>query len=161
MHVEGDERWRLLLPASLKDGRAALDAPAQQSAELLAFKVANGHMSVAAVAQADSHLADLDPSLECKAKRLGLDEPVSLAWTDGERAAIYEIEVPRNQVRTLRVTGPTSLAWALFEPGADDGWRSLSNASAVGFAASGPLCCFTIPQSYPLDQPKSPSRTTA
>jgi len=134
VHVEGDERWRLLLPASLKDGRAALDAPAQQSAELLAFKVANGHMSVAAVAQADSHLADLDPSLECKAKRLGLDEPVSLAWTDGERAAIYEIEVPRNQVRTLRVTGPTSLAWALFEPGADDGWRSLSNASAVGFA---------------------------
>src|ERR1700728_1270213 len=86
--IERDERWRLLLPAPLKDGRAALDAPRQQSAELLAFKVANGHMSVGAVPQADAHLADLDPSLECIAKRLGLDEPISLAWNDGERAAI-------------------------------------------------------------------------
>jgi cellulose synthase/poly-beta-1,6-N-acetylglucosamine synthase-like glycosyltransferase len=100
----------------------------------LAFKVANGHMSDGAQVQIESHLADAEPSLEHRAKILNLDEPISLDWIEGERAAIFEMEVPRNQVRMLRVSGPTSLAWALFEPGADGGWRSLSNASAVGFA---------------------------
>jgi cellulose synthase/poly-beta-1,6-N-acetylglucosamine synthase-like glycosyltransferase len=52
-----------------------------------------------------------------------------------ERAIIFELDVPRQQVRKLRVTGPSGLAWALFDPGADGEWRSRASASAVGFAA--------------------------
>ncbi|MET0280133.1 MAG: glycosyltransferase family 2 protein [Steroidobacteraceae bacterium] len=60
---------------------------------------------------------------------------MSLEWREGERAAILEIDVPRQQVRRLRVTGPAGLAWALFEPGADGDWRARDSARAVGFAA--------------------------
>jgi cellulose synthase/poly-beta-1,6-N-acetylglucosamine synthase-like glycosyltransferase len=135
MGVEGViEKWRLLLPESRTNERAGLDAAARTLPEVLAFQVANGHLPAAANAQADLQLADGGQSLEREAKCLGLDEPVSFEWSEGERAVIFEIDVLRNHVRTLRVSGPTSLAWALFEPGADGGWCSLATASAVGFA---------------------------
>lgn len=127
------DKWRLLLPESRTNERA-LDAAARTLPEVLAFQVANGHLPAAAEAQADLQLAVGGQSLEREAKCLGLDEPVSFEWSDGERAVIYEMDVPRNHVRTLRVSGPPSLAWAMFEPGADGGWRSLATASAVGFA---------------------------
>jgi cellulose synthase/poly-beta-1,6-N-acetylglucosamine synthase-like glycosyltransferase len=134
--VEGRvERWRLLLPASRTNECAALDAGVGSSAEVLAFQVANGHLPAAAKAEAEPQLAEVGRSLEREAKSLSLNEPVSLEWPDGERAVIFEMDVPRHQARSLRVSGPTSLAWALFEPGADGGWRSRATASAVGFAA--------------------------
>jgi len=128
------ERWRLLLPAARTNERAGLDSAAGTSADFLAFQVANGHLIATAKAQAEPQRAEGAQSLEREAKALSLDEPVSLEWSDGERAVIFETEVPRNQARTLRVSGPASLAWALFEPGTDGGWRSRATASAVGFA---------------------------
>jgi cellulose synthase/poly-beta-1,6-N-acetylglucosamine synthase-like glycosyltransferase len=125
--------WRLLLPPSRTNERAARDA-ARRAAEVLAFQVANGHLPAAANAANELPLAESAQSLERKAKRLGLDEPVSLEWPCGERALIFEMDVPRNQMRRLRLSGPANLAWALFEPGADGGWRSRAAASAVGFA---------------------------
>jgi cellulose synthase/poly-beta-1,6-N-acetylglucosamine synthase-like glycosyltransferase len=127
-------RWRLLLPASRTNERAALDVSARPSAEVLAFEVANGHLPATPKAADGLQLAEGAQSLEREAKRLGLDEPVSLEWPADERAVIFEIDVPRNQARRLRLSGPTHLAWALFEPGADGSWRSRATASAVGFA---------------------------
>ena len=146
MNVEQDverdvEGWRLLLSESRTNDRVALDEPAQPSAEVLTFKVANRHLPAVANAEDELSFAKVELSfakdvqyLEREAEYLALDEPVSLDWSEGERARIFEIDVPRNQVRTLRVSGPTSLAWALFEPGVDGGWRSLATASAAGFA---------------------------
>ena len=134
MHVERVVgRWRLLLPASCTDERATPGAAARPSPDVLAFRVANGHLP--AVAEAELQLADGEQFIEREARRLGLDESTSLEWADGERALIFEMDVPRNQARRLRVSGPTDLAWALFEPGADGDWRSRATASAVGFAA--------------------------
>ena len=129
------EGWRLLLSESRTNERVARDAAARPAVEVLAFQVANGHLPVAAKAKAEPQLAEGGQSFELNAKCLALDEPVSLHWSEGERARIFEVDVPRNQVRTLRVSGPTSLAWALFEPGTDGGWRSRATAGAVGFAA--------------------------
>ena len=136
MNVEQDverdvQGWRLLLPASRTSERV-LDEPTQPTAEVLTFKVANRHLPAVANAQAELSLAEDVRYLDFDAKCLDLDEPASLNWSEGERALIFEVDVPRNQVRTLRVSGPTSLAWALFEPGVDGGWRSLANASAAG-----------------------------
>jgi cellulose synthase/poly-beta-1,6-N-acetylglucosamine synthase-like glycosyltransferase len=80
-------------------------------------------------------LADGEQLIERGARPLGLDEPTSLEWAAGVRALIFEIAVPRNQTRSLRVSGPSGLAWALFEPGANGDWRSRATASGVGFAA--------------------------
>src|SRR5262249_45016451 len=103
------------------------------SADILAFRVANGHLPSAA--KADSrHSADVDQTLERESERLDLNDPVSFEWKTGERALIFEMHAPRNQRRRLRVSGPTGLAWALFEPGVDGDWRSRASASAVGFA---------------------------
>jgi cellulose synthase/poly-beta-1,6-N-acetylglucosamine synthase-like glycosyltransferase len=134
--VEGDiEKWRLLLPEPRTNERAGLDAAARTLPEVLAFQVANGHLPAAAQAEAELQLAEGGKSLKREAKLLDLNEPVSFEWLDGERAVIFEVDVSRDQARRLRVSGPTSLAWALFEPGADGGWRSRATASAVGFAA--------------------------
>jgi hypothetical protein len=128
------ERWRLLLPASRTNERAALDPSALLSAEFLEFQVANGHLiagahrTAGANTQAEPPRAEGTQSIERVATALSLDEPVSLEWSEGERAVIFETEVPRNQVRTLRVSGPAHLAWALFEPGADGAWRARRRA---------------------------------
>jgi cellulose synthase/poly-beta-1,6-N-acetylglucosamine synthase-like glycosyltransferase len=127
--------WRLWFPASCTDERAKLDAVARPSPDVLAFRVANGHLPATGEAAAELQLADGEPFIEREARRLGLDESTSLEWADGERALIFEMEVPRNQARRLRVSGPSGLAWALFEPGADGDWRPRATASAVGFAA--------------------------
>jgi len=127
--------WRLVLPASCANERAAPVA-ARASAELLAFQVANGHLPAHTDAQDVSQLAAGAEFHQCEAKRLGLDAPVTLEWPAGERAVIFEIEVPRSQARRLRLSGPANLAWALFEPGADGGWRSRASAYAVGFAGT-------------------------
>lgn len=129
------ERWRLLLPPSHTNERTARDVAARPAAEALAFQVANGHRPAAANAAVGLQLAEGGQSLEREAKRLGLDEPLSLEWSAGERAIILEMDVPRDQARRLRLSGPTNLAWALFEPGEDGSWRSRATASAVGFAA--------------------------
>jgi cellulose synthase/poly-beta-1,6-N-acetylglucosamine synthase-like glycosyltransferase len=124
----------LWLPASGAKERVTLDAGARPSASILAFRVANGHLPAAETASTKLQLANGEPSLECESKRLDLNEPVSFQWPTGERALIFEIHAPRNQRRRLRVSGPTGLAWALFEPGVDGDWRSRASASAVGFA---------------------------
>jgi hypothetical protein len=126
----------LLLPASRTIEPAAQEAAARPSAEALAFQVANGHLPAAAKAETEFQLAEGDQSLEREAKCLSLDNTVSLEWSEGEHAAIFEMSVPRNQTRRLRVSGPTGLAWALFDPGDDGGWRSRATTSAVGFAGS-------------------------
>ncbi len=139
MNVERDverdvERWRLLLCAPCTDERAAPEEPAQPLAEVLTFKVANRHLPTVANAEAEKPFSQDVQRLEREANVLGLDEAVSLDWPAGERARIFEVNVSRNQVRMLRVRGPASLAWALFEPGTDGGWRALETASAAGFA---------------------------
>src|SRR5690606_20857535 len=80
-------------------------------------------------ARSDCELRD-----EHEAQRLGLDETLATEWPEGARALIFEIDVPRSDVRNLRVSGPDGLAWALFDPGTDGGWRSRATARAVGFA---------------------------
>jgi cellulose synthase/poly-beta-1,6-N-acetylglucosamine synthase-like glycosyltransferase len=130
----GVGRWRLLLPASGTNEQAALDAPTGALAKALTLKVANRHLPDAVNAESDLSVAENAQVLAREAKCMTLDEPVTLDWSEGERALIFEVDVSRNQTRTLRVSGPTSLAWALFEPGADGGWRSLAAASAAGFA---------------------------
>jgi cellulose synthase/poly-beta-1,6-N-acetylglucosamine synthase-like glycosyltransferase len=128
-------RWRLLLPATRTDESATRDATTRPAQELLAFGVANGHLPVTAPAASERLFADGEKFLEREAERIGLDESMPFEWADGERARAFEIEVPRNQARRLRVSGPAGLAWALFQPGTDGDWRSRSTASAVGFAA--------------------------
>jgi|GEM_PF-1381206 len=120
-------RWRLLLPA----GHAAPDSGARASSDVLAFHVANGHFASDAIAGARS---DCELRDEHEAQRLGLDETLATEWPEGARALIFEIDVPRSDVRNLRVSGPDGLAWALFDPGTDGGWRSRGTARAVGFA---------------------------
>jgi hypothetical protein len=102
------------------------------SQTILAFRVANGHLP--APTGTEPRLSDGERELERDAKRLGFDESVSFAWPEGERALMFEIDVPRNVARGLRISGPPALAWALFEPGTDGGWRPRSTASATGFA---------------------------
>lgn len=126
------ERWQLLLPASRADERAARDGAAP---DVLAFQVANGHLADGAKPEGELASAEPGQSLTRPAKRLRLDEPLSFDWPDGEHALIFEMEVPRAQVRNLRVSGPPGLAWALFEPGTDGGWRPRASAIAVGYAA--------------------------
>jgi cellulose synthase/poly-beta-1,6-N-acetylglucosamine synthase-like glycosyltransferase len=134
-HVERDvDRWRLLLSAPCANGRAACDEPQPPEADVLTFKVANGHLPVVNNAETELPIGKDGQYNERDARYLSLDEPVSLEWSEGERARIFEVEVSRNQERTLRVGGPASLAWALFEPGVDGGWRALETASAAGFA---------------------------
>ncbi len=123
-------RWRLSLPIPRED-EPAPDSAARRSQDLLAFRVANGHLPAAA--DAEVQLADGETFVN--AMPLALNESASLEWANGERALIFEMNVPRNQVRRLRVSGQTDLAWALFEPGADGDWRARATASAVGFAA--------------------------
>jgi cellulose synthase/poly-beta-1,6-N-acetylglucosamine synthase-like glycosyltransferase len=123
-----------LLPALGTNEQAALDAPTGALAKALTLKVANRHLPGAVNAESDLSFAENAQFLARDAKCITLDEPVTLDWSEGERALIFEVDVSRNQTRTLRVSGPTSLAWALFEPGADGGWRSLAAASAAGFA---------------------------
>ena len=132
--VERDERWRLFIPDPRTNPRVTLDIPAAKfSSEVFAFKVANGHLPAAAQAPAEAQAVP-EHWFERDAGRLHLDEAASVEWVEGERAAIFEVDVPRNQVRTFSVSGPSSLAWALFEPGLNGGMRSLATASAVGFA---------------------------
>jgi cellulose synthase/poly-beta-1,6-N-acetylglucosamine synthase-like glycosyltransferase len=123
------ERWRLLLPVARTNEQAARPA-----IDFLGFQVANGRLPVTARAKA-APAHEGDPRLQREARFLGIEEPVSLEWPEGERAVIYEMDVPRNQARRLRVSGPSGLAWALFEPGTDGDWRSRATAKAVGFAA--------------------------
>jgi cellulose synthase/poly-beta-1,6-N-acetylglucosamine synthase-like glycosyltransferase len=130
----GVSGWLLALSESCTKERAALEGPVRPSTVDLAFKVANRHLPAAVNAEAELPFAQDRRHLELEAKCLGLDEPITLDWSEGERARIFEVDVSRNQTRTLRVSGPASLAWALFEPGADGGWRSLPTASAAGFA---------------------------
>jgi cellulose synthase/poly-beta-1,6-N-acetylglucosamine synthase-like glycosyltransferase len=114
-------RWRLQLPAS---------TPSPQGA--IAFRVANGYLPAPTAPRS----VDVDPSRERAARRLAFDETpsVELEWPYGERAMLFEIDVQRPMVRRLRISGPPGLAWALFAPGTDGGWRQRSTASAVGFA---------------------------
>src|ERR1700733_7038289 len=130
----GVGRWRLLLPALGTNEQAALDAPTGALAKALTLKVANSHLPGAVHAESELSFVENGQLLAREAKCITLDEPVTLDWSEGERALIFEVDVSRNQTRTLRVSGPTSLAWALFEPGTDAGWRSLAAASAAGFA---------------------------
>ena len=135
MHVERvTGRWRLSVPESSARERASLDAAARPAPNILAFRVANGHLPFAAKAHTEAQFAHGEQSVERESKRLDLNEPVSFQWPEGERALIFEVHAPRNQRRRLRVSGPTGLAWALFEPGVDGDWRSRASASAVGFA---------------------------
>ncbi len=127
-------RWRLLLPESCEDVRATHDAAPPRSHAILPFRVANGHLPAPTEPGSEHRLPDGEPSLEREAKRLGFDESVSLGWPDGERALIFEMDVPRKVARRLRVSGPPGLTWALFEPGVDGCWRPRSTASAAGYA---------------------------
>jgi cellulose synthase/poly-beta-1,6-N-acetylglucosamine synthase-like glycosyltransferase len=88
---------------------------------------------------AEPQLAESEPSLRREARRLNLDEGASIEWPEGERALIFELNVTRKRTGTLRVNGPSDLAWALFEPGADGEWRSRAAASSVGFASDASL----------------------
>src|SRR5690606_4135726 len=111
-------RWRL----SFSNRKHELEDPASSprfAAGVLAFHVANGHLRGGANVQ----------------PRCADDEVSSIGWVDGERALILEIDVPRSEVRKLRISGPSGLAWALFDPGTDADWRPRASASAVGFAA--------------------------
>jgi cellulose synthase/poly-beta-1,6-N-acetylglucosamine synthase-like glycosyltransferase len=124
----------LLLPESCENVRAMHDAAPPRSPAILAFRVANGQLPAPTEPGSEPRRPDGEPSLEREAKRLGFDESTSLAWPEGERALIFEMDVPRKVARGLRVSGPPGLAWALFEPGVDGGWRPRSTASAAGFA---------------------------
>jgi cellulose synthase/poly-beta-1,6-N-acetylglucosamine synthase-like glycosyltransferase len=108
---------------------------ARSSPEVLAFRVANGRLPAAALTDPEHQPSSGGQFLEREARWLGLDEPLSLEWHAGERALIFEMDVPRNQSRRLRISGPAGLAWALFDPGADGDWRARPTANAVGFAA--------------------------
>jgi len=125
-------RWRL----SFSNRKHELEDPASSprfAAGVLAFHVANGHLRGGANVQ--PRCADDEQLIEREARRIGLDEVSSIGWVDGERALILEIDVPRSEVRKLRISGPSGLAWALFDPGTDADWRPRASASAVGFAA--------------------------
>lgn len=133
--VERDDvRWQLLVSATRTNERATQDDPTIPSPDVLSFRVANRRLPVVSSDSAEPASAHGVIIKERVAQTLDLDEPVSIDWAQGERARIYEIEVSRNQVRKLKVSGPGSLAWALFDPGLDGGWRSAASASAAGFA---------------------------
>jgi cellulose synthase/poly-beta-1,6-N-acetylglucosamine synthase-like glycosyltransferase len=68
------------------------------------------------------------------ARRLFVDQPIRLDWAAGERARVFEIEAPRRATRRMRVRGPSGLAWALFSPGSEAGWRPRALARVTGFA---------------------------
>ena len=99
-------------------------APAEDS-PVLAFEVSDGRF--AAPADPPSDGAD-------RARPLFVDQPVRLDWTEGERIRVFEIEAPRRATRRMRVRGPSGLAWALFPPAKEAGWRPRAQARVTGFA---------------------------
>lgn len=106
------DRWHLHLAASSDAARTA------------DFLVANGSLAAAS--------EDTVPSRS--ALTIDWMAPKRIEWAVGEQAVLFELRVPRPARRHLRVRGPRGLAWALFRPGTDNGWRPRASAAATGVA---------------------------
>src|SRR5262249_41935773 len=68
------------------------------------------------------------------ARAIDWNMPTRIDWSPGEQALLFEIDVRRPSTPEVRGRGPSGVAWALFAPGGDGGWRSRSSAAATGVA---------------------------
>lgn len=86
--------------------------------------------------------------------------PKRLEWAEDDEVLLFEIHVPRAATRQLRVLGPSGVAWALFAPGTDAGWRSRTSAQATGVAGGTTHVKFTEPGVWALAIFRDAAETT-
>lgn len=118
-----DARWWLLIPSSTLRSERASD---QRTVE---FLVANGRLPTSQPTRLD---AAETTALQTPPRVIDWNAPKRLEWSAADDAMIFEIHVPRASTRQLRVLGPSGIAWAVFAPGTDGGWRSRTSADATG-----------------------------
>ena len=123
---DANVRWHLLTPPPPDEKH---DQEEEQRA--LDFLVANKRLRTSA--EAATHVPD-GASIHWPAQAINWNAPTRIEWPSGERALLFEIDVRRPSTREVRVRGANGVAWALFAPGTDGGWRSRSSAAATGVA---------------------------
>src|SRR5437870_1768073 len=124
---EADARWHLLVPPRTRDEHHHENEP-----WALDFLVANKRLCTSSEA-AGSHVPE-GASIHWPARAIDWNVPTRIEWPSGERALLFEIDVRRPSTRQVRVRGANGVAWALFAPGIDGGWRPRSSAAATGVA---------------------------
>ncbi len=125
VHVpRADDRWYLLVPPPTRDQHRVDARPGT-----LDFLVASGCLPTSEVA---GTYAPEGASLQVPSRTIDWNVPMRIEWSPGEQARLFEIHVPRPSTRQLRVHGPSGVAWALFQPGTDGGWRPRASAAATG-----------------------------
>src|SRR5262245_14581547 len=124
---DADARWHLLIPPRSRDEQDHEEEP-----KAFDFLVANKRLRPSSEA-AGTHVAE-KISVRWPARTIDWNVPTRIEWPSGERALLFEIEVRRPSRRQIRVRGENGVAWALFAPGADGGWRPRSSAAATGVA---------------------------
>ncbi len=95
------------------------------------FLVANGRLPVPHSTRSDG--SDTAP-LHGAPRIIDWNVAKRVEWSADDHAMLFEIHVPRASTRQIRVLGPSGVAWALFAPGTDGGWRSRTSAQATGVA---------------------------
>src|SRR5262249_26095461 len=124
---EADARWHLLIPPATRDEQHHENEP-----RALDFQVANKRLRTFSEG-AGSHAPE-GGSIPLPSPAIDWNVPTRIQWPSGERALLFEIDVRRPSTRQVRVRGPNGVAWALFAPGTDGGWRARSAAAATGVA---------------------------
>jgi cellulose synthase/poly-beta-1,6-N-acetylglucosamine synthase-like glycosyltransferase len=94
--------------------------------------VANKRFRTRSSEAAGSHVPD--GVIHWPFRAIDWNVPTRIEWPSGERVLLFEIDVRRPSRRRVRVRGPNGIAWALFAPGTDGGWRPRSSAVATGVA---------------------------
>ncbi len=120
-----DARWSLLIPSG------TLRAERTGGQPTVEFLVANGRLPTSQPTRLD---AAETTALQTPPRVIDWNAPRRLEWSSADDAMIFEIHVPRAATRQLRVLGPNGVAWAIFAPGTDGGWRTRSTAQATGVA---------------------------
>jgi hypothetical protein len=136
-----DGRWSLLVPTgALHPAGAAREPP-------LGFLVANGRLPTAEPNRIDASEAT---ALEGPPRVIDWNAPKRIEWSPDDRAVLFEIHVPRPSTRQIRVLGPSGVAWALFAPGTDGGWRPRTSAAATGVAGGTTHVKLEVPGAWAL-----------
>lgn len=136
-----DARWSLAVSTgTIEPGGAG----GPRSVE---FLVANGRLPSPQPTRLDAAEAT---ALQGPPRVIEWDAPKRLEWSEDDQAVLFEIHVPRAATRQLRVLGPTGVAWALFAPGTDGGWRSRTSANGTGVAGGTTHTKLTVPGVWAL-----------
>lgn len=146
-----DARWSALIPSSTLHG---IDG-GRRSVE---FLVANGRLPAPAAPRRETPdaLAFAGPP-----RVIDWNAPKRFEWAADDELLLFEIHVPRAATRQLRVLGPNGVAWALFAPGTDGGWRSRTSAQATGVAGGTTHVKFSEPGVWALAVFRDAAQTTS